>query len=471
MKHLVLFLAFGLYFIGVAGAQTLAEKLDALIAATPILKTSEAGIVVYDLTADKPVYRYQADKLYRPASIEKVITSVTALAELGKDYPYRTRVAYTGTIQDGTLIGDLYVVGGFDAEFMESDMQLLADTIRLAGIHRIEGKLVGDVSLMDSIYWGKGWSWDDTPEAFQPYLSPLMLNRGCVDVQVSPGQTGEAGKVEITPESDYYNLDNRSLTRVNAAGKLKVTRNWLENGNTLLVTGNVLAPRKRTLNVYNSQAFFMHTLRYRLQKEGIMVSADSISFGKLPEEAIPLCMHARPLEVILKRALKESDNLAAESMFYHLGLCHADKSGGIGSKDGQKAIYDFMDNQIGFSSRAYRIVDGSGVSLYNYVSPDLVLAYLKYAYHRPDIYLTFYEGLPIAGIDGTLEYRMKKGQACRKVRAKTGTVTGISSLAGYAEALSGHQYAFVIINQNVLKAGQARDFQDKVCEILVTTGK
>ena len=452
----------------VARAQTLVEKIDALLASESILKTSEAGIAIYDLTADKPVYTYQAEKLYRPASIEKVITSVTALAQLGKDYRYKTRLSYTGTIIDGVLEGDLYVVGGFDPEFMESDMQLLADTIQFSGIRQIKGKLIGDVSLMDSVYWGNGWSWDDTPEAFQPYLSPLMLNRGCVDVMVSPGAVGEPGNVVASPESDYYEIKNHSLTKVSHAGKLKVTRNWLENGNTLLVSGNVVASRKRTLNLYNPQRYFMQTFRYVLHKNGIEIPSDSLVFGKVPEKAAPLCLCIRPLETVLNRTLKESDNLAAESMFYHLGGHYARRSEGISSEDGQKAIYEFMDNYIGYPSRSYKIVDGSGVSLYNYVSPDLVLAYLKYAYRHPDIYDSFYNGLPVAGIDGTLEHRMKKSKACRKVRAKTGTVTGISSLAGYAESQSGHIYAFVIINQNVLRAGQARNFQDKICEILVT---
>lgn len=393
---------------------------------------------------------------------------VTALAQLGGAYRYQTRLAYTGTIADGILEGDLYVIGGFDPEFMEQDMKLLMDSIQLSGIHTIQGRLIGDVSLTDSVYWGNGWSWDDTPEAFQPYLSPLMLNRGCVDVMVSPGKTGEQGKVVITPESDYYDLKNHSLTKVSRAGKLKVTRNWLENGNTLLVSGNVVTPQKRTLNLYHSQRFFLQTFCYGLKQRGVEVSSDSLAFGKLPEGALPLCVYTRPLEEVLNRALKESDNLAAESMYYHLGGYCTGKTEGISSEDGQKAIYEFMDHSIGYPSRAYKIVDGSGVSLYNYVSPSLVLAYLKYAYRHPDIYHFLYKGLPIAGIDGTLAHRMKKSQACRRVRAKTGTVTGISSLAGYAESLSGHLYAFVIINQNVLKAGQARSFQDKICEILVT---
>ena len=131
--------------------------------------------------------------MYRPASIEKIITTVTALAELGTSYTFDTRLAYTGTIgADSTLHGNLYVVGGFrPLNLWKDDLHRLTDAVHRAGINSIKGNLVADVSVMDSIYWGTGWAWDDTPNAFQPYLSPLMLNRGCVNVSVKPSQKGK----------------------------------------------------------------------------------------------------------------------------------------------------------------------------------------------------------------------------------------------------------------------------------------
>jgi D-alanyl-D-alanine carboxypeptidase/D-alanyl-D-alanine-endopeptidase (penicillin-binding protein 4) len=163
--------------------------------------------------------------------------------------------------------------------------------------------------------------------------------------------------------------------------------------------------------------------------------------------------------------MKESDNLCAESMFYHLASQYANKKY-VGAEDGTDAINSFMKEGLGFNPEHYKIADGSGVSLYNYVSPRLMLEYLKYAYYHADIFQPFYESLPIAGIDGTLEHRMKKTKAYRKVHAKTGTVTGVSALAGYAKASNGHQLAFVIINQNVMKKNKARAFQDKICHFL-----
>ena len=127
-----------------------------------------------------------------------------------------------------------------------------------------------------------------------------------------------------------------------------------------------------------------------------------------------------------------------------------------------------MKSDIGFDSRKFRIVDGCGVSDYNYVSPELIMGYLKYAFSSPLIFHPFYDSLPIAGIDGTLQYRMGKGKTFRNVRAKTGTLTGVCSLAGYVTSPAKHTIAFVIINQNVLKYVTSRRFQDAICSILAS---
>ena len=168
---------------------------------------------------------------------------------------------------------------------------------------------------------------------------------------------------------------------------------------------------------------------------------------------------------VLEEALKESDNLCAESLLFHLAARHTEGRR-VSVEDGTDAVKDFMKKELGLDPADYRIADGSGVSLYNYLSPELLLEYLKYAYYHRDIFIPLYDSLPIAGIDGTLQNRMKRTTAHRNVRAKTGSVTGVSSLAGYVKAANGHQLAFVIINQNVLKLKKARDFQDKVCVIL-----
>ena len=450
-----------------AGASTPAERINSLMKGLSFLKTSEVGILIHDLTTDSTLYRHQADKLYRPASVEKVVTSVTALSLLGNEHRYQTQLAYTGNIQGDTLKGDLYVVGDLDPEFMEEDMNSLVSAVEKSGIKVIEGCLKGDVSMMDSVYWGPGWSWDDTPESFQPYLSPLMLNRGCVDVTAFPGGAGQPALIEVSPKSDFYRVKNRSVSLTPSRGNLEVTRDWLTNGNTIIVKGNVSVRRTATLNIFDSKNFFLRTLRHQLVDKGIQLSADSLSFGVCPSDTVGLYTCSRSLRAVLKQALKESDNLCAEALFFHAARKHSGKKT-LSFKDGQKTIKYFIESQLGRDARKYRIADGSGVSLYNYISPELLSDCLRYAYKRPEIFQPLYASLPIAGIDGTLQYRMKEGKAFRNVRAKTGSVTGVSSLAGYVKAANGHWLSFVIINQNVLRMSDARKFQDRLCQFMAT---
>lgn len=468
MKRILLFLLTTAFFVCTANAQPLFQRLDALLN-EDLLKTSEVGLTVFDLTTGESVYRYQDERLYRPASIEKVITSVTALAVLGADYTMDTSVRYTGRIENDTLKGSLYLVGGFDPEFMDEDLDRLVDAVQGSGIRYVTDTLAADVSMTDSVYWGPGWSWDDTPYSFQPYLSPLMLNRGCVDVSVSPAQKDSLPQVACTPVSDYYSVVNRAVSRNPQAGKLEITRNWLHHGNIITVSGNVSVPCTEKLNIYTSDKFFFHTFVRRLQERGIGASACAFADCPVETDSVStLYALRRPLKEVLERALKKSDNLCAESMFYHVAARRA-MHRRVTADDGTEAVNAFMRSALGFNPEHYRIADGSGVSLYNYISPRLMLEYLKYAYYHREVFLPLYEALPIAGVDGTLQHRMKQPAVRGSVRAKTGSVTGVSSLAGYVKAANGHQLAFVIINQNVLKLGRARAFQDKVCAELAKT--
>lgn len=450
----------------VSSAQNnLSGKLDNLLLTEDFLKTSEVGITVFDLTEGRSLYQYQDQKLYRPASVQKLITSITGLARLSNRYTFDTHLCYTGIIEKNQLKGDLYIVGGFDPEFDTEGMDYLISGLENRGITYITGKIYGDISMIDSIYWGSGWSWDDNPASFQPYLSPLMYHKGSIKITACPTQKGTPAQLSITPVSTYYSIDNQSRSFTPDAGKYSVTRNWLENGNQVQINGNISTACTKQINVFSSKDFFMHAFLEKLSDRGIEVTDKPYQFKRVPTDSSTLlAVYSHSLPEVIKEALKKSDNLSAEAIFYHLGAKYSGQKY-ISAEKGSKAIYSFME-QLAYHPQNYKIADGSGVSLYNYVSPQLILAYLKYAWKHPNIYRCIYESLPIAGQDGTLEYRMKKGKAFKKVRAKTGTVTGISSLAGYAYPSNGHTLAFVIINQNILCPKEAKNFQDKVCEIL-----
>ena len=159
--------------------------------------------------------------------------------------------------------------------------------------------------------------------------------------------------------------------------------------------------------------------------------------------------------------MKVSDNLYAESMFYQLA---SNKGVNKQSSANNARFYiKQLIRKIGLVPSEYKIADGSGLSLYNYVSAELEVKLLRYAYQHSDIYNTFLNTLPLAGVSGTLRKRMQKTPAARNVRAKTGTVIGVSSLAGYLTAANGHIIAFSIINNGGLSNRVMHSFQNKIC--------
>ena len=434
-----------------------------------------AGICIYDLTAGRTLYEHQADKLSRPASTMKVMTAITTLAQPGAMEPFRTELWTTGRVVGDTLKGDLYVVGGFDPEFDTDDLEELIGSLTRRGIRVVDGRIVGDVSMKDSLYWGSGWLWDDAPAPYQPYLSPLMLNKGVLQLSILPDERGLSALVIGNPSSTYYTIENHTRSHWPAAGPLRVARNWMENGNCITLQGNVRAAEGRSFSLFDSGRMFMHVFVERLLEAGIRCTAVTDStragieaaycFGELPrtKACTKLATHETPFQAVLDEMLKESDNLNAEAMLCRAGVLASGGKKRVAARDGLDAMRALI-RRVGLNPKHYSLADGCGLSHYDYLSPELLVAMLRYAYSRSDIFSPLYKALPVSGVDGTLKYRMGYGTpAFRQVHAKTGSYTGINALAGYLKTTEGHWVAFAIMTQNVLSGRQARAFQDAVC--------
>ena len=208
---------------------------------------------------------------------------------------------------------------------------------------------------------------------------------------------------------------------------------------------------------------FAGRLLGRLRRAGIVVEG-GLKTGNTPRRARKLCAIRRPITDVLPRMMKQSDNLYSESVFYNLAASAADGEPAT-AKLGRNVMNRLIE-RLGFKPSRYYIADGSGLSLYNYVSPELEVAFLRYAYGNDGIYVPLYQVMPVAGEDGTLRSRMRRGYARGNVHAKTGTVTGVSALAGYCKAANGHVLCFSIINMGIRRASTGRHFQDRVCEAL-----
>lgn len=362
--------------------QNIQYRLDSLLR-HPMFETSTVGLEVYDLTADSILYKVNEHQMLRPASTMKLLTAITAIDKLGGSYQFRTQLYYTGKVEDHTLTGDLYCVGGFDPRFNIDDMNAFVESIRRMGVDTIRGSIVADRSMKDADLLGEGWCWDDD----NPPLSPLTIGR-------------------------------------------------------------------------NTQ--FVDRFIRQLVDDGVVLDV-RISDGTLPDSAFHLCSRFHSIDQILLRMMKQSDNFYAEAMFYQLAAHQGHRP--ARAKDAA-AIVRRLISKVGLGHRPYRIADGSGLSLYNYLSADLEVRLLRYAYRNSTVYLHLLPSLPVAGSDGTLRNRMRGSFAADNVKAKTGTLEGVSALAGYCTAANGHRLCFSIINQGVMHTSNARRFQDRVCNAL-----
>ncbi len=374
-----------------------------------------SGIQVYDLTDNRLLWSYNDQKVMRPASCQKLLTTIAALDLLGEQYNLQTTACCTGNIVSLTyesepdsfrvlryLQGDIYVRGGFDPTFSFFDLQQIVGAIRGLGIDSIAGFIYADTSFKDLPLLGNGWCWDDKPSVFHPFISPLLFDRG-----------------KLSPDSNKYPSD---------------------------IT-------------FNPAQYFVQTLTEQLALQGIRCRGYAIN-ADTPQENVLLYSKKTPALELLPRILKNSDNLYAEALFAQLS--HYATGNNATYKDGAKQVMSVVKRAGGNTGKC-KIHDGCGLSPYDFLTPATLVSMLRYAYNKKSIFHNLFPALPIAGKDGTIEKRMVRLPAKGNVFAKTGTVTGVSALAGYVTASNGHMLAFAIINNGLLKAAIGHSIQDRIC--------
>ncbi|MBK8945093.1 MAG: D-alanyl-D-alanine carboxypeptidase/D-alanyl-D-alanine-endopeptidase [Ignavibacteriae bacterium] len=430
-------------------------------------KSSMLAVSIYDLTDDKLLYQKNEKQLLTPASNMKILTSSAALEFLGSDYSFQTSVYHNGIIMDSICYGDIFVKGGFDPEFSTDDLDTLVSKIISYGIKEIRGNIYGDVSNMDSLFWGNGWMWDDDPSSDFPYLTPLIINDACVQIEFEPGELNKEAKIKVIPETDFFDISNTSVTTNNETEKFEITRDWQSRGNEIIIKGDLqISAKKDTskINIVNPEFYFLYLLKEKLEKQNVEFLG-KLDTATTPQFAKNIYTFERKYKDVIVNLNKDSDNLNAEMTLRALALKNFGKP--ASAENGIKMI-DSLINQSGLNSDNYVLADGSGISRYNLISAELLVTLLKYMYQNSkENYEVLKNSFPISGIDGTLSNRMKNTKAYKNVNAKTGTLSGVSSLSGYLKSADSHEIAFAILIQNFVGSSKsARNFQDRICTIL-----
>ncbi len=445
--------------------EIITSKIDELLK-DDFFNSTVAGISAFNLTTNEPIIERNAKLLMRPASNMKVLTTATMLYFLGPEYKYYTGIYSDGLVKNNILYGDIYFYGNGDPSFSASDLDSLIAILKEKNISEITGNIYGDVSAYDSVFWGEGWMWDDDPETEFPYFTPLILNESSIDIKLEKSNSDGTVNISIFPESNYFKVTNNVEIVNEGKNRFIISRDWINRSNDIIVKGKInkdFNGYTRHITLFNPQDFFMYYAVERLKANEIKINSD-YKFKDRPAGTNELAAIESRFGDLIIKLNKESNNLYAEAALKAIALELGGKP--ASSKKGAKFI-DSLVTLIGLDKHSYNFSDGSGVSHYNLVSAELLNRLLNYFYiNHPQLFQVLYESFPIGGIDGTLRRRMKSEKIFNNVHAKTGTLSGVSTLSGYMNAQNGDLISFSILTQNYVGSSSiAREFQDKICEI------
>ena len=369
----------------------------------------------------------------------------------------------------GRKAKDSFYLKGFgNPDFKTADLDTLVGQVQSLGAKYISGGVIADVTFFDDLFWGYGWNWDDEPASYAAFITPLSINDNCVVVRVSPGHAqGDSVRATVDPPTSYVSVVNNGKTVTDSViHRLTVTRLFKERSNTILIEGEMLAgaaPATRELSVWKPELYTATLFIETLQRNGILVRKSPL-LGEVPPSDREIAVHFRTIDSVIINMNKVSDNLTAEML---LKTVDAVSNNVRGSSEGGSFVVNKFLSTLGIDTMKYRMTDGSGLSYHNLVTAEMIVQLLEGMQHQTDVFPLFYQSLPIAGVDGTIRNRMKKTPAEGNLRAKTGTISGVSSLSGYVQTLDGERLVFSMSMQNfIYPARLYQRAQDKIGALL-----
>jgi len=455
-------------------AQTLSQALIS-VGAAPALAGASTGMIVRDANSGKVLYQTHSDLRMVPASNMKLLTSVAAFGILGPDYRFDTRLLTNGTQRGDKLNGDIYLQGSGDPTLQPADLDAFAASLAQRGIRQIHGRLLLDDSAFDSVPFGQGWSWDDELFAFAAPISALNYtvdpegDINVVRVEVRPGASKTSPAViSVYPATNAVTLINNTTT--GDATALSVNRR--AGSNQIVVSGTIAAKGEtysRQITVDDPTQMVGALLYAALKEHGITVRGD-IGKAAPPANAEVLASKiSAPLSELAVTFLKLSNNSYGEILTKAMGR----QAQGKGDwESGLQTLHKYLQQQ-GINTDALRQVDGSGLSRMNQVTPEQLAAVLLVARKQP-WFNAWHNALPVAGVPalmvgGTLRNRMINTPAAGRAYAKTGSLTGVSSISGYVDSATGRPLVFSMISNNYLVPGaQIKALEDKMVVTLAS---
>ena len=417
------------------------------------------GVDVRSLDTGDLLYGHDAAKLMMPASNMKVLTLAAAAETLGWEFRYTTTLETSGAVDGGVLHGDLIVRGSGDPTIntRASRARQVIDewvaALTAAGIQHIEGRIIGNDQAFDDENLGAGWAWDDLQYSYAAPIGALQYDENTAALTILPGTAdGQPASVTIEPGSGFQLL-NRVMTAAPGTAITIDYKRHLEQP-ILEVTGRVplgSGPVVRSVAVVNPTLFFAQALKDALAARGINASGPAADFDDVAAEIaahggpgmprVLVATQSPPLSDIATVMMKVSQNLYAETLLKTIGAAR----GGLGTVAAGETVLKGLLKAWGVADDAYVAIDGSGLSRYNYVTAETMVAVLEHMYRDPRHRDAFIATLPIAGRDGTISTRLRKTYAEGNAVAKTGSIANVRSLSGFVKTRDGEMLVFSIL--------------------------
>lgn len=428
------------------------------------------SVLVQNMNTGEVIDSYRADKVVPPASVMKLLTTGCALEILGPGYRFPTIIEYSGTIEKGVLQGDLYIRGGCDPSLGWKGNTAFLDkwvrAVKAAGISRIEGSVVADMTMLDGEAQNPGWLCEDAGNYYAPGIFALNYYGNTMNIVLKSGEPGSIASVVKTEPvvEDVYFINHVRCDKINHDGAFV---SGLPYSRERYLTG-VVPSNLGTFGVKgdlpNPGLLLARHLTNRLREAGVSVKRDATyiaDYNPLTPARTELYTHySAPLSEIIQETNVNSNNLYAEALFRYLGTRYT-LPGSI--HNSQDLLRDFWRRR-GVTIQNAIIKDGCGLAPQDAVSAKTFVQLLTIM-ARSKNKEAWFASLPVSGQTGTLKTLCPKTALEGRIHAKSGTIAGTKNFAGYIDMPNGDTWVFAILINSA--PGKAKNIQTVIQQYLL----
>ena len=409
---------------------------------------TQIGISIYSTKKDQILFEHNSQSLLVPASILKLITSIATLKNLGVEYTYKTKFG-TDSLKKG-IATNLYIKASGDPMLNIESFWKIANEFKKRGVKKITGALFVDDTIFDTK--------NLKPKSHHTYSAvPAAFSVNSNVFSVSSVLENNKPQILVEPNSDYFDV------KVLAHKKQKhlLLSRQIQNDESEVL--KIIPSQKNSeyhASVTHPLQFTTQTFLQILKDNNILVKLDKISSSPYNAKKKLFTFKSKSIRNTIQKLNKESSNFHAEMLTLMLGKKFEKGSAKI--ENGANVLKKFLLKN-GFSENDFQIVNGSGYSRKNKVSAQLMTEILKKSFEDQAIWPDLYSSLSIAGVEGTLKNRFTKSNFKGVLRAKTGTLSDVSSLSGVLPTHSGDILLFtIIVNSQNSGMGRYFDLQEKL---------